>query len=152
MRRYETFIVAVSGGFDPIHQGHIAYLKEAKEIADTHNGILMVMLMPDDMLERKGKGHPFYDSYETRETILKAIKYVDVVVPQIDKGITCHESLAYYKPNIFAKGGDRDIDHIPQEELDVCSKYNITIITGVGGYDKPNSSSWLIKGAHKNGD
>jgi len=148
MKRY----VAVSGGFDPIHEGHIRYLKGAWEIAQKENCKVLVILNQDEWLRKKGYGHPFY-TYEQRKEILEAIKYVDVVVSAIDNDHTVACTLAVYRPKIFAKGGDRDYEHIPDAEKDVCKKYGIKIITGVGGYDKPNSSRYIItKVRHKRGN
>ena len=140
--------VAVSGGFDPIHVGHLNYLREAKEFATSKKCKLMVILDSQEYLVRKGKGHPFYPTYEEREELVKAIKYVDLVVPQI--GASTALSLDYYKPMIFAKGGDRaSAKDLPTEEVEVCKRNNIEIIFGVGGFDKPQSSSWLIEKSRK---
>lgn len=135
--------IAVSGGFDPIHVGHLNYLKAAKELATLKRCKLMVILDSQEYLIKKGKGHPFYPTYKEREEIVKAIRYVDLVVPQID--ISTASSLEHYKPLIFAKGGDRaSVIDLPKEEVEVCQRNNIEITFGVGGYDKPQSSSWLI--------
>jgi cytidyltransferase-like protein len=135
--------VAVSGGFDPIHVGHLNYLRAAKEIAIARKSKLMVILDSHEYLIRKGKGHPFYPTYKEREEIVKAIRYVDLVVPQIN--VSTASSLDHYKPLVFAKGGDRaSLSDLPKEEVDVCHRNNIEIIFGVGGFDKPQSSSWLI--------
>ena len=140
--------VAVSGGFDPIHVGHISYLRGAKELASSRKCKLMVILDSQEYLDRKGKGHPFYPTYQEREEIMKAIKYVDLVVPQID--VSTALSLEHYKPLIFAKGGDRaSLKDLPEEEINICKRNNIEIVFGVGGFDKPQSSSWLIKKAMK---
>ena len=132
-------IVAVSGGFDPIHVGHIRYLKEASKF-----GKVLVILNTDEWLKEKGHGHPFY-TYEDRKEILEAIKYVWKVVPQLDNSNTVAYSLQEYKPDIFAKGGDRTIDNMPECELTICKKLGIQVIFGVGGYDKPDSSRHIIK-------
>jgi cytidyltransferase-like protein len=140
--------IAVSGGFDPIHIGHLKYLKGAKELASIKKCKLMVILDSQEYLIKKGKGHPFYPTYQEREEIVRAIRYVDVVVPQI--GVSTASSLEYYKPMFFAKGGDRaSLKDLPSEEVEVCEKNDIDIIFGVGGFDKPQSSSWLIEKARK---
>lgn len=136
--------VAVSGGFDPIHVGHLRYLRAAKELASAKGLGLMVILDSQEYLVKKGKGHPFYPSYEEREELLKAIRWVDSVVPQIESSTA--KSLEHYRPSIFAKGGDRTLDNLPAEEVEVCRRFGIEIVTGVGGSDKPQSSSWLIAG------
>jgi glycerol-3-phosphate cytidylyltransferase len=134
----KEIVVAVSGGFDPVHIGHIRYLKEAKKLGDK----LLVILNTDDFLIRK-KGKPFMVFTERKE-ILEAIRWVDEVVPSVDNDQTVCQSLRYYKPDIFAKGGDRTISNIP--EKDTCTEIGIKMVFGVGG-TKIQSSSWLIKGA-----
>lgn len=140
--------VAVSGGFDPIHIGHLAYLHDAKELAVKRfgfDGKLMVILDSQEYLIKKGNGHPFYPTYEEREKVLLGLIWVDLVVPQIE--VSTAKSLAYYRPMIFAKGGDRTKENLPAEEIEVCEKNNIEMVFGVGGYGKPQSSSWLIAGS-----
>jgi len=132
-------IVAVSGGFDPIHVGHIRYLRDASKL-----GKVLVILNTDDWLAMKGHGHPFY-TYQDRKEILEAIKYVWKVVPQVDNNASVAYSLLRYKPDIFAKGGDRTIDNIPESEKAICEQLGIEIVCGVGGYDKPDSSRYVIK-------
>ncbi len=134
-------VVAVSGGFDPVHIGHIRYLKGAAEL-----GKVLVMLNTDEWLTRK-KGKPFM-LYEERKEILEAIRYVDKVAPVVDEGDSVSESIRHYKPDIFAKGGDRTIDNIPDEEKDAIKSVGGSLVVGVGG-GKIQSSSWLIKGSKK---
>jgi cytidyltransferase-like protein len=134
-------IVAVSGGFDPVHIGHIRYLKGAAEL-----GKVVVMLNTDEWLIRK-KGKPFMP-YDERKEILEAIKYVYKVVPVVDKGNSVAESIRHYKPHIFAKGGDRTIDKIPQDEKDAIMGIGGSLVINVGG-GKIQSSSWLIKGTQE---
>jgi cytidyltransferase-like protein len=131
-------IVAISGGFDPIHVGHIRNIKEAKKLGDK----LVVILMRDDQLFEK-KGYCFM-TYRERKEILESIEAVDIVVPNIDSGITCNASLERYRPNILAKGGDRTEDNMPEIEKEVCAKVGCKIVYGVGG-GKIQSSSSLIK-------
>ena len=131
-------IVAVSGGFDPVHIGHIRYLKGAAEL-----GKVLVMLNTDEWLTRK-KGKPFMP-YDERKEILEAIRYVYKVVSVVDEGNSVAESIRHYKPDIFAKGGDRTIDNIPQDEKDAIMGVGGSLILNVGG-GKIQSSSWLIKG------
>jgi cytidyltransferase-like protein len=131
--------VAVSGGFDPIHIGHIRYLKEASRC-----GKVIVFLNTDEWLTAK-KGKPFM-SYQERKEILEAIKYVHKVVQVIDKGNTVADTIMRYRPNYFAKGGDRTLESIPEEEKMACKVSGTKILTGIGG-DKIQSSSWLIRKA-----
>jgi glycerol-3-phosphate cytidylyltransferase-like family protein len=110
---------------------------------------MWVILNTDQWLENKGHGHPFYN-YDQREEILLAIRYVDNVVPQIGLTDTVAESLKVYRPMIFAKGGDRTMSQLPIEEKTYASSLGIGIITGVGGYEKPNSSRWVIEKMREN--
>jgi glycerol-3-phosphate cytidylyltransferase len=130
-------IVAVCGGFDPIHVGHIKHFREAKKLGD----ILVVMLNTDDWLIKK-KGYIFM-SFEERKEIIESIRYVDKVTPVIDTDGAVAKTLKKLKPDIFAKGGDRTIDNIPESEINVCERLGIKIVFGVGG-GKVQSSSWLI--------
>ena len=130
-------VVAVCGGFDPIHVGHIKHFREAKKLGD----ILVVMLNTDDWLTKK-KGYIFM-SFEERKEIIESIRYVDKVTPVIDTNGSVAKTLEKLKPNIFAKGGDRTMDNIPESEINVCERLGIKIVFGVGG-GKVQSSSWLI--------
>jgi cytidyltransferase-like protein len=131
-------VVAVSGGFDPIHIGHIRSIKEAKKLGDE----LIVILTRDDQLIQK-KGY-YFMPYDERKEILESIVCVDRVVPNIDADVTSNESLEYYRPNIFAKGGDRTEDNMPEIEKTVCERIGCKIVYGVGGA-KIQSSSSLVK-------
>jgi len=126
--------IAVSGGFDPIHTGHIEYLKEAAKL-----GEVTVILNSDRFLKKK-KGIVFM-RYKDRQKILEAIKYVSRVVKCIDKDQTVCKTLEWLKPDIFAKGGDRNIGNIP--EKDVCIKRGIRMVFNVGG-GKTQSSTWIL--------
>lgn len=138
-------IVIVSGGFDPIHSGHLALLKEAREIAGL-DGTVIVGVNSDNWLTKK-KGAPFMPIIE-RINILKAIRYVDDVqtFDDIDgTAINLIKNVRYAYPNdeiIFANGGDRTSNNIP--ELAVAEQYNVSYYFGVGGDYKMNSSSWIL--------
>jgi len=136
MGRKKT-VVAVVGGFDPVHVGHIRNFREAKKLGDE----LWVILQSDEWLINK-KGYVFMP-YNERKEILEAIRYVDKVVPAIGTSPTCEASLEYYRPDIFAKGGDRTPDNMEQIEVDTCRRLGIKIAYNVGG-GKVQSSSWLI--------
>jgi cytidyltransferase-like protein len=131
-------IVAVSGGYDPLHIGHVRNIQEARHFGDS----VMVILTRDDQLIRK-KGYCFMPYHERKE-ILMRIEGVDMVLPNIDPDLSSTKSLQRYMPDIFAKGGDRGQDNMPQAEKDVCEKIGCQIIYGVGG-GKIQSSSWLVK-------
>ena len=136
-------VVLVTGGFDPIHSGHIEYLKCAKALGD----ILIVGLNSDNWLARK-KGKAFLPIYE-REQILQNINCVDNVIYFNDNDDTAIDAIKkvrkiWPKPQIiFANGGDRTEDNIPEHE---AFKDDITVNFeyGVGG-NKTNSSSTILK-------
>jgi len=132
--------VVVAGGFDPFHIGHLRHIIEARELGDE----LIVILARDDQLKHK-KGYSFMPYLERKE-ILEHIKEIDKVIENRDIiGTICAETLKYLKPDIFAKGGDRIEYTMPQEEIDICQKYNIKIQYGVG--KQLSSSSLLVKRA-----
>ena len=134
-------IVVVSGGFDPIHSGHIAYLEEAKKLGDK----LIVALNSDDwLIKKKGK---FFMPFAEREIILKNLKPVDDVISFEDDELgSCKDALNKTKLNypdeeiLFCNGGDRNKENIPEMEVS-----DITFHFEVGGEDKKNSSSWILK-------
>ena len=135
-------IVVVSGGFDPIHSGHIELLKKASALGD----MLIVGLNSDDWLRRK-KGKEFMPLYE-RKKVLESIKWVDSVWEFDDSDGSACELLERIKNYywtfgnyeiIFANGGDRTKENIPEMKVD-----NITFVFGIGGEDKKNSSSWIL--------
>jgi D-beta-D-heptose 7-phosphate kinase/D-beta-D-heptose 1-phosphate adenosyltransferase len=135
-------IVVVCGGFDPVHIGHIRHFKEAKKLGDE----LVVILNTDRWLKKK-KGYVFMP-YEERKEIIESIRYVDRVVKCIDKDESVGKTLAMIKPDIFAKGGDRDLKSLPNSEVDICKRLGIKIVCGVGG-KKIQSSSDLVKSVRK---
>ncbi len=126
--------VITSGYFNPVHIGHIQLLEEAKKLGDH----LTVIVNNDHQVNLKGSKH-FMDERE-RCAIIKALRYVDDVVLSIDNDKTINKTLTMLRPHIFAKGGDSTPDNV--HERDVCIKYDIKIVYGVGG-DKIQSSSWL---------
>ncbi len=128
--------VLASGYFDPIHVGHIEYLKMARELGD----YLIVAVNTNESTIRK-KGYFFMDQKDRIE-ILKSLRFVDEVISVIDHDDTVAETINAVQPDIFAKGGDRHVGNLPQKEIDVCTKNNIKIITGLG--KKIESSSGLI--------
>ena len=134
-------VVLVTGGFDPLHSGHIAYFKAAKELGDH----LVVGLNSDEWLTRK-KGRPFMDVYE-RCRIIESLAVVDKVVcyPDADGSskntITGVRAMYPDATIIFANGGDRTKENIP--EMDLVDD-NLEFVFGVGGEDKKNSSSWIL--------
>ena len=128
--------VVIAGGFDPIHAGHIDHIQKAAKL-----GYLTVILATDEQLIRK-KGYALLP-YRDREAVLNAICGVMGVIPSIDKDNTVAETLRTLKPDIFAKGGDRTPDNMPQSEIDICAEIGCRIIYGCG--DLLNSSTNLVK-------
>ena len=104
--------------------------------------MVLVMLNTDEWLTRK-KGKPFMP-FQERKEVLEALRYVHRVVPVIDADDSVAESILHYRPDVFAKGGDRTIENIPAKEKEACLRIGAQIIVGVGG-GKIQSSSWLIK-------
>ena len=128
-------IVAASGYFNPLHRGHIEYLEKAKSLGDR----LIVIVNSD--YQRALKCSKAFMLEDERMLIVKALKCVDEVFLSVDKDTTVCHTLRVLKPHIFAKGGDRTIDEIPESR--VCKELGIEMIDGLG--EKIQSSSWLLK-------
>ena len=134
-------IIIVSGGFDPLHSGHIAYFKSAKKLGD----ILVVALNSDDWLcNKKGK---FFMPFEERKSIIENLSCVDSVVDfeddELGSAINALNKIKEIYPEdkiYFANGGDRNKENIPE-----MSVSGIDFLFGVGGNNKRNSSSWILK-------
>lgn len=130
-------IVVTSGGYDPIHPGHISNIIESKNYGD----ILVVVVNGDAFLTAK-KGRPF-QNLETRSLIVSGIREVDYVIPfEIEGDQTVSKALEAIKPDVFTKGGDR-VDETSLPEWETCKKNGIEIVFGVGA-DKKWSSSWFL--------
>jgi cytidyltransferase-like protein len=130
-------IVATSGGFDPIHPGHISCIIESKKFGDT----LVVIVNGDHFLTAK-KGRPF-QNLETRSLIVSGITGVDFVVPfEIENDQTVNKALEIIRPDVFTKGGDR-VDKASLPEWETCEQHGIKIQFNVGE-DKKWSSSWFL--------
>jgi len=135
-------IVLITGGFDPLHSGHIAYIKAARELGDS----LIVGVNSDDWLRRK-KGQEFMP-WQERATIISALHDVDRVINFDDSDNSAKDAIRKVRaihPSaqiIFANGGDRTNDNIP--EMDIVDD-NLQFVFGVGGFNKANSSSWILQ-------
>jgi cytidyltransferase-like protein len=133
-------IVVVSGGFDPIHSGHIRLIKEARVLGDQ----LIVGINSDEWLARK-KGQAFMP-WQERLCVINNLQQVDEVYTfNDDDGTATHllqQVRAHYPADriIFANGGDRTQDNIPEMAVP-----NVEFVFGVGGTDKANSSSWILQ-------
>ncbi len=137
----KKIIVAVSGGFDPLHAGHIRLFKAAKKLGDK----LIVILNNDNWLKKK-KGFVFIPQNERKE-ILESLEWVDRVIiaghgPD-PRNMSVGAELKKLKPNIFANGGDRTKKNIP--EVAICKTINCKMVFNVGKGGKIQSSSWLLK-------
>ena len=137
-------IVLCTGGYDPIHSGHIAYFKSARELGDK----LIVGVNSDSWLVRK-KAQAFMP-WEERANIVASLRDVDRVINFNDDDGTAKDAIRKVKdifPEheiIFANGGDRTKDNIP--EMDLLEEYtNLEFVFGVGGTNKANSSSWILQ-------
>ena len=132
---YDT--IMVSGGFDPIHVGHVRMIRDASKYGD-----VIVVANSDEWLFRK-KGFNFM-GFNERKEILMAIKgVIDVVAVNDDDGTVC-SALKEHKPTYFANGGDRTSGNTP-EKL-VCEELGIKMLWNIGG-QKIQSSSELVQAA-----
>lgn len=128
-------VVAVSGGFDPIHPGHISYIQEAKKLGDT-----LAAIVNGDAFLRNKKGKPF-QNLQTRCAIVSAVRGVDYVVPfEIENDQTVARALEILQPHIFAKGGDRSNPATIPDDWAACERCGIKVVFNVG-MDKAWSSS-----------
>lgn len=132
-----NYMVCTSGGYDPIHPGHLSCMLDSKRF----NHILVVIVNGDSFLTNK-KGKPF-QNLKTRCQIVSTIKEVDFVVPfEIDGDQTVSRALEIIKPGVFTKGGDR-IDRETIPEWETCRKNGIRVMTGVGNPKHWSSSQSL---------
>ena len=135
-------IILVSGGFDPVHSGHIKLIQEASNYGE------VVVLLNSDYWLKKKKGKAFLSFYE-RKIIMNALKKVIDVIEFDDSDKTCingiEKAINKYPNNkiIFANGGDRNNKTTP--EIEFCNKNNVKTLWGIGGSNKANSSSVILK-------
>ena len=140
-------IIVLSGGFDPVHKGHLRMFREASWLGHQ----VIIGLNSDDWLTRK-KGKPFMP-WEERKEVLESMRYINQVLPFDDSDDTASDIIfkvckLYSNENFniyFANGGDRGKGNVP--ELDVCKDLNVVMLWGIGG-GKIQSSSWLTGRSH----
>ena len=137
-------IILVSGGFDPLHSGHIYLITDASKYGD-----VVVLLNSDAWLIQK-KGREFLP-YKEREMIMNALKSVIDVIAFDDSDKTCIDGIRkaiekYPNRKIkFANGGDRNDNTSPLPEKVYCEQNKVKVLWGIGGDNKANSSSWILK-------
>lgn len=135
-------VVLITGGFDPLHSGHLAYIAAARALGD----ILVVGVNSDAWLERK-KGRAFMPARE-RSSIMRAMSGVDHVIEFNDQDDSAKNAIQMVRQSypqdriIFANGGDRTTQNIPEQDV---IDGNIEFRFGVGGDSKANSSSWILE-------
>lgn len=132
----------VSGGFDPIHEGHIEMIRAA---ATSSDGVIVLVNSDQWLVRKKGKS---FQTINTRKIILENIKGVIDVLEFDDSDNSASNGLEIARVKypdahlVFANGGDRGKDNIP--EIPTCKKLGIDLVFGVGGTNKANSSSWIL--------
>jgi D-beta-D-heptose 7-phosphate kinase/D-beta-D-heptose 1-phosphate adenosyltransferase len=136
-----TTRVLISGGFDPLHSGHVSYINAAKKLGDS----LIVAVNSDDWLVRK-KGQAFL-SFAERCEIIRNLREVDQVIGFDDTDGSATQAILKARLEypadriVFANGGDRTEKNIPEQSI---TDVNLEFVFGVGGNDKKNSSSWIL--------
>ncbi|HBI33860.1 MAG TPA: cytidyltransferase [Candidatus Moranbacteria bacterium] len=148
IKKKKKIVVAVSGGFDPIHVGHVRLFNEAKALGDE----LVVILNNDNWFDIKGRA--LFMPGKERKEVIEALRSVDRVILSKHKASkikydrssveysVCRE-LEELKPDIFANGGDRFSDDVP--EVGVCKKIGCKTVFNIGKGGKAQSSSWLLE-------
>ena len=133
----------VTGGFDPIHSGHISYFTRAKDFSD----YLVVGINTEEWLTRK-KGQ-YFQSWVERAEIIRHLNMVDAVISYDDSDDSSCEGIAkcleISETVVFCNGGDRGKDNTP-ETIKYKDNPRVQFEYGIGGEDKRNSSSWILKG------
>jgi cytidyltransferase-like protein len=134
-------LVSTSGGFDPMHVGHLRCI-QAASLLKGENGLFVVIVNSDGFLMRK-KGYVFMP-IEERLELVAALRGVDYVVPWDDGTQFVTAAIEIIRPNIFAKGGDRSTkENVP--EYDTCVRVGCHVVFGIGGANKVQSSSVLVQ-------
>lgn len=132
--------VASSGGFDPVHIGHIRMFEHAKLLGDVH----IVILNNDNWL--RAKKRTIFMQQEERLAVIKSLRTVDGVLltshMSNTEDLSVNQAIEDLRPDVFVNGGDRKLENIP--ETDVCNKFGIKMEFNVGAGGKIQSSSWLL--------
>lgn len=140
-------LVVTSGGFDPMHVGHLRCLQGSAGVVDVNPGTKLVVIVNDDGFLLRKKGYAFMP-IEERLEIIAGVAGVDYVVPWDDGSQTVVGAIEVLQPVIFTKGGDRDkAENVP--EFDLCKRIGCDVYFGVGG-GKIQSSSTLVSNIAKN--
>lgn len=141
-KEMKTYYI-VSGGFDPIHEGHIEMIKASAEASD---GVIVLVNSDDWLIRKKGKS---FQDFQTRKTICENLKGVICALGFDDSDNSASDGIRKVRqmyPNdhlVFANGGDRGKDNIRED--DVCQECHVDKVFGVGGNNKANSSSWILE-------
>jgi len=136
--------VCVAGGYDPFHDGHLEHIKKAMELGDY---LIVLVSNDEDMIRKKGKCNiPLASRMEIVALILKGLGLPSEVIETIDNDGTQTETLRMVRPDIFAKGGDRTPDNMPQSEIEVCQEIGCEIVYGVGEQLNQSSKMELMRG------
>jgi D-beta-D-heptose 7-phosphate kinase/D-beta-D-heptose 1-phosphate adenosyltransferase len=135
-------LVMTSGGFDPIHPGHISLIEKSKTVVEStyRTRVCLAVVVNGDWFLRNKKGRPFMN-LKDRCKVVDELKWVDYTIPFEVKGdSTVNEALVALRPHFFTKGGDR-IDELSIPEWRTCDELNVTLLTGIGESKKWSSSS-----------
>lgn len=134
-------IVAVSGGFDPIHIGHVRLFNDAKKL-----GTWLIVIVNNDNWLHKKKGYVFMPEVERKE-IIESFRAVNQVIlsshAKDPKDMSVSQELSQIRPQVFANGGDRGPGTIPEDS--VCAAINCEMVFNIGVGEKIQSSSWLVE-------
>ena len=131
-------VVAVSGHFDPIHIGHLIHMKMAKALGDK-----LVVIVDSHEAGRQKRGFSLIPCAE-RMALIREFSFVDEVIAAIDDDTTVAKTIELIRPDILAKGGDRDLANIPEAEKEACERVGCEIITGQGERKPYHSSSDFV--------
>ena len=125
-----TIKVAIAGGFDPFHDGHLQHMEEAMKLGDY---LIVLVSNDEDMIRKKGKCNiPLQARIRIVQLILKGLGFPGEVLATVDEDGTQAKTLKVVRPDILAKGGDRTPGNMPQNEIEACKEIGCRIVYGVG--------------------